>query len=250
MENSLKARIRDLDRSAAQRDITKHSAFLSPAEQSEVLGMERELLCAGHFFAGGSEEAERRMVIFPASYEDAEGLEEELIACIKAEPVSEKFSEDLSHRDFLGALMNLGIDRGCFGDIRLEENTAYVFAVREMVPSVLDGLSRVKHTAVRTKEVPLSEGAGKTVLEEQRVNVASERLDGVIAAVFRLSRSEAAALIAAEKVFLDGRAAAGCSTKLAEGMKISARGFGKFIYDGIEAESRRGRLFVKIRRYV
>jgi len=87
-------------------------------------------------------------------------------------------------------------------------------------------------------------------LREMKVNVASERLDGVIAAVFKLSRSEASALIASEKVFLDGRVASGCSAKLAEGMKISVRGYGKFIYDGIENESRKGRLFVKIQMYV
>ena len=250
MENSLKARIRDLDRTAAARDVTKHSMFLSPTEQSEVLGMERELTCPGYFFTGGSEEAERRMIVFPSSYDDPERLEAELLACIRVEPAAAKFSDDLTHRDYLGALMNLGIDRGCLGDIRMDGNAACIFMVREMVRTVADGLDRVKHTTVRTKEIPLSCGAGSVNFREQKVNVASERLDGIIAAVFRLSRSEASALIAAEKVFLDGRTAAGGSSRLTEGMKISVRGMGKFIYDGIEAESRKGRLFVKIRRYV
>lgn len=83
-----------------------------------------------------------------------------------------------------------------------------------------------------------------------KVNVASERLDAILSAVYKLPRSKAAEAIEKEKVFVDGRAAAGSGQKLKEGAKISVRGLGKFIYDGIENESRKGRLFVKIRKYV
>jgi len=254
MEDSLRARIKDLDRVADTRDITKVSMFLSPAELSDVYAMERELTCPGRFVCGGFEDAERCRMFFPASYEEREGLVKRLaeshIACVKAEPVNAKFADALSHRDYLGALMNLGIERSCLGDIRMEGNIACIFVVKEMAEVVTGGLTQVKHTSVKTKEIPLSEGAGSVTLKEMKVNVASERLDGVIAAVFKLSRSEASALIASEKVFLDGRAASGNSAKLAEGMKISARGCGKFIYEGIENESRKGRLFVKIQLYV
>lgn len=83
-----------------------------------------------------------------------------------------------------------------------------------------------------------------------KVNVASERLDAILSAVFKLPRSKAAEAIAGEKVFVDGRIASGSGQRLREGAKVSVRGLGKFIYDGIENESRKGRLFVKIEKYL
>ena len=263
MEDILKARILDLDRTAWERDVTKHTAFLTASEQADLLAWEKELSHPERFLAGGWPEAERRMLIWPASYEmlsaendptAKETAQEEFsgqfIACVKASPVNAKFSDDLCHRDFLGALMNLGIRRDQVGDILIRENTAYIFCGTALAGLITDELTRVKHTEIRTETVPLSECDIRPELVESKVNVASERLDAILSAVFKLPRSRAAEAVAGEKVFVDGRIAAGCGHKLKEGAKISVRGLGKFIYDGIENESRKGRLFVKIRKYV
>ena len=263
MEDFLKARIRDLDRTAWERDVTKHTGFLTASEQADFLTWEKELVHPDRFFSGGWTEAERRMLIWPASYEmmSAENdpaaketaqtvLSGQLIACVKASPVNAKFSDDLSHRDFLGALMNLGIERDQIGDILIRENTAYIFCGAALAGVITDELARVKHTEIRTEKVPLSECDIRPELAEMRVNVASERLDAILSAVFKLPRSKAAEAVDGEKVFVDGRIAAGCGHRLKEGAKVSVRGLGKFIYDGIENESRKGRLFVKIRKYL
>ena len=273
MDDFLKSRIRDLDRTAWERDVTKHTGFLTASEQSDLLAWERELSHPEHFLAGGWEEAERRMLIWPASYEEAatggssgskknetgnpacetgayKSLMEKLIALVKTEPVNVKFADALTHRDFLGALMNLGIERDQIGDILLRENTAYIFCAKALAGLILDELTRVKHTEVRTEAVPLSECDIRPELAEMKVNVASERLDAILSAVYKVSRSKAAEAIESEKVFVDGRTASGSGQKLKEGAKVSVRGLGKFIYDGIENESRKGRLFVKIRKYI
>ena len=256
MDDFFKARILDLDRTAWERDVTKHTGFLTASEQSDLLAWERELSHPERFLAGGWEEAERRMLIWPASYEEAEtdssfgSLAEELIALVKASPVNAKFSDDLCHRDFLGALMNLGIERDQIGDILIRENTAYIFCAKALAGLIVDELTRVKHTEIRTEAVPLSECDIRPELAEMKVNVASERLDAILSAVYKVSRSKAAEAIESEKVFVDGRTASGSGQKLKEGAKVSVRGLGKFIYDGIENESRKGRLFVKIRKYI
>lgn len=263
MDDFLKSRIRDLDRTAWERDVTKHTGFLTASEQSDLLAWERELSHPERFLAGGWEEAERRMLIWPASYEmlssendsAAKGtgrpdLPGQFISCIKASPVNAKFSDDLCHRDFLGALMNLGIERDQIGDILIRENTAYIFCAKALAGLILDELTRVKHTEIRTEAVPLSECDIRPELAEMKVNVASERLDAILSAVYKVSRSKAAEAIESEKVFVDGRTASGSGQKLKEGAKVSVRGLGKFIYDGIESESRKGRLFVKIRKYI
>lgn len=256
MDDFLKSRIRDLDRTAWERDVTKHTGFLTASEQSDLLAWEKELSHPERFFAGGWPEAERRMLIWPASYEEAAtggssgSLAEELIALVKAEPVNVKFADALTHRDFLGALMNLGIERDQIGDILIRENTAYIFCAKALAGLILDELTRVKHTEIRTEAVPLSECDIRPELSEMKVNVASERLDAILSAVYKVSRSKAAEAIESEKVFVDGRTASGSGQKLKEGAKVSVRGLGKFIYDGIENESRKGRLFVKIRKYI
>ena len=256
MDDFFKARILDLDRTAWERDVTKHTGILTAYEQSDLLAWEKELSHPERFFAGGWPEAERRMLIWPASYKEAEtdgsfgSLAEELIALVKASPVNAKFSDDLCHRDFLGALMNLGIERDQIGDILIRENTAYIFCAKALAVLLLDELTRVKHTEIRTEAVPLSECDIRPELSEMKVNVASERLDAILSAVYKVSRSKAAEAIECEKVFVDGRTASGSGLKLKEGAKVSVRGLGKFIYDGIENESRKGRLFVKIRKYI
>lgn len=256
MDDFLKSRIRDLDRTAWERDVTKHTGFLTASEQSDLLAWEKELSHPERFFAGGWPEAERRMLIWPASYEEAAtggssgSLAEELIALVKAEPVNVKFADALTHRDYLGALMNLGIERDQIGDILIRENTAYIFCAKALAGLIVDELTRVKHTGIRTEAVPLSECDIRPELSEMKVNVASERLDAILSAVYKVSRSKAAEAIESEKVFVDGRTASGSGQKLKEGAKVSVRGLGKFIYDGIESESRKGRLFVKIRKYI
>lgn len=250
MDDFFKARILDMDRTAWERDVTKHTGFLSASEQSDLLAWERELSHPDRFLSGGWPEAERRMLIWPASYEDRGELPASLIACVKACPVNAKFSDDLTHRDFLGALMNLGVERDQIGDILIKENTAYIFCAESLAGVFTNELTRVKHTEIRTEQVPLSECDIRPELSEQRVNVASERLDAVLSAVYKLPRSRAAEAIESEKVFVDGRIAAGSGQKLKEGAKVSVRGLGKFIYDGVENESRKGRLFVRIRKFI
>lgn len=251
MDDFFLAKIKDLDRIAYERGIEKHSGFLSEAEIAAFHRAEKEL-SGRYFLTGGYPDAERMAVIWPADYEEDGDAERSVIACLKAAPVSPKFSEELSHRDFLGAMMNLSIERECIGDIccTKDSGTAWIFCQKNIAPVLCDELTRVRHTEVTVTEVPLSEVSYHPSFQELNVNVASERLDALLAAVYKLSRKDAAELIQSEKVFVNGEAVQNDSKKIPEGAKISVRGFGKFLYDGISAESRKGRLFVKIRKYI
>ena len=82
-----------------------------------------------------------------------------------------------------------------------------------------------------------------------RLNVSSERLDAVTAAFAGVSRGQADKLFSAEKVFVNGRTATDRSARLKEGDILSVRGFGKAVYDGIEHETRKNRLWVRLRKY-
>ena len=78
------------------------------------------------------------------------GYEEDFpIVTLKIAPKSEKFADKLTHRDFLGALMSLGIEREVLGDIVIRDNVGYLFAKEDIAEYIKDSLTEIKHTAVR-----------------------------------------------------------------------------------------------------
>ena len=246
----LRSRMTELSERAYSRDILQHTGFLSLSEQA----LYRELLLKGMLssegiLSGGYEEAERCVLFWPASYETKEDCISGLICCVKAEPCSGKWTGTLTHRDYLGALMSLGIERECIGDILVDaEQNAYIYCLSELAEYLTKELHSVRRSEVRAAVIPLSECRVHPETETISINIPSERADAVIAEVFHLSRSVSAELFRKEAVSIDGKIASG-DTRLCEGNRISVRGFGKMIYDGVQGQSRRGRLFAELRLY-
>lgn len=261
-DDLLTARFRELAERSWHRDILQHTDFLGVSEQAAFHELAGSLAGARYILYGGHPEADRQMLIFLPSYlelpregsPEAEGILSgmfsDLVACIRISPLNEKFSDALTHRDYLGALMNLGIQRDKTGDILTEGSRAWLYCSRDIAELVCRELTRVKHTSVSCEEVPPGEAEVRPKFQELSVNVASERLDAVLAAVYKLSRGAAAELIAGEKVFVDGRTAGKTGGTLREGARISVRGYGKFIYDGREKETRKGRLYIRVRVFL
>ena len=261
----LEGRIRELAQSAWQRDILRHTDFLSLSEQAVYHRIERTLSGGQRILYGGHPDADRTCLFFLPSYMDvmdappeedhcAQALPQEIrgcIACIRIRAANPRFAEPLSHRDYLGALMNLGVDRAKTGDI-LTDGTgaeAYLFCTKEIAPFLCEELVRVRHTSVVCEEAAADECSIRPSFEELHVNVPSERADAVLAAVWKLSRTEAASLIAQEAVFADGRSVLQPGMQLKAGMRVSVRGYGKFLYDGAEHTTKKGRLYVNVKKY-
>ncbi len=197
---------------------------------------------------GGMEGAERQMARFgdPAEL----GYEEPFpIDLLLIEPKQKKFSEELTHRDYLGALMNLGIEREMLGDLLVKDSTACVFVCERMTAFVLEELRSVRRTAVKvSKLADLPENMRPKLLRET-VTVSSLRLDGILARAFHLSRGDAKKLFDAERVFLNGRLCKSPEKEPAEGDRISLRGYGKMQYFGVRRVTAKDRLAVEIGRF-
>ncbi len=238
-------RLIELSQRAYQRGVYVYTDFLDMNEQSQ-LGAKKSALYAPFVLFGGADGCERRMARFgECAYE-----EEWPIACVHVRPAGEKFSEPLTHRDFLGALMHLGMERSMLGDVVVRENSAYVFCLAHMAPLIVQELERVRHTAVRCKIADaLPEGALYT-LEPLAVQAASERADGVIAKVYRLSREACAQLFAAQRVFVNAAHCSGGAHTLRSGDVVSVRGYGRFIYHGVVGASRKGKLKIRVEQYL
>lgn len=238
----LKKRFMELAARADNQGYWTQTAFLNPAEQSLLLTMRLPL---PPVFYGGYPYAERRIAAF--------GREELLgipytppVVCLCMEPVSQKFADPLSHRDFLGALMGLGLEREVFGDILLQGNAGYVFCLDTMAPFIQENLTQVKRTSIRCFPAPPPTQACQ-IPDVTPFLVPSLRLDALVAAVYDLSRSQGKALVESEKVFVEGRLVRSASESIREGAKVSVRGYGRFQYEGILGETRKKRLRVGIR---
>ena len=146
---------------------------------------------------------------------------------IEVTPSSKRFAENLTHRDYLGALMNLGIERSKVGDIIVEDQKGLIFVKEELAEYIADNLTVVRHTNVNT-----SIGKGVKVdyeprFEELKGTVSSIRLDSVLALAYPLSRSKITAQIEAGKVFVNGKLITSNGYRLKDNDIISVRKMGR-----------------------
>ncbi|MCM1497704.1 MAG: YlmH/Sll1252 family protein [Clostridium sp.] len=247
-EQRLKGRLCDLARRAYQQNLYTYSSFLSPAELSLLEDIREEISYIHVETFGGNELCQRQIAGF--------GSEEEFgypghfpIAVVKITPLLEKFSDDLSHRDFLGALMHLGIERNTLGDILIKERTAYLFCLESIADYVCHELTKVRHTNVKCEITDTNIPALAPVLIEEQLPVSSLRLDNIIAVLVKCSRNEALSFFADKKVTLNGRITGRNSVLLKEGDVFSVRGHGKFIFDKAGGTTKKGKIYIYIRRY-
>ena len=240
-EELLKKRFRELADQAWRRGSYTFTGFLGLSELSAFYEMEREIAFVPHSVFGGYEEAERAMVRFGS--EEAFGYQGDFpIVCLRIRPLQQKFADQLSHRDFLGALMNLGIDRSTLGDIVIRDNEGYLFCTQSIAPFIVENITRIKHTTVLCETVQEPPGERREDLKQIMIQIPSERIDGVIAKVYHLSRSDSAELFRQKKVFVNGRFCENSSRMLKSEDRVSARGYGKFIYTGQQSISKKGKL--------
>lgn len=237
----------DLCRRSEKTGTWQYSGFLSPAEQDDFLSS-REAAGLSFRLEGGYENAERKIL---AAGDDAEAGPPQIPVCVIAvRPKSDKYAEELSHRDYLGAILGLGIERSLIGDILVREKRAWFFCLSSAAEMLESSLNQVRRTAVvaerTTADIPELQPRYAT----QRMNVASERLDAVVAAFAGLSRGQADKLFAAGKVYVNGRMMTDRSHLLKPGDVLSVRGTGKAIYDGIEYETKKNRYQVGLRKLI
>ncbi len=243
----LKNRLLELSDKAYMQNIFTFTGFLGLSQQ-DVFWKNERVMQAGYSLWGGIPNADRKVIRF--------GNPEELgyevpfpITCIHIEPLQAKFADPLTHRDFLGALMNLGIDRSTLGDIKVGEKEAYLLCLDSISDYVCENLSRVRHTNVKCTKVENPEELPQEQPQLVTVQVASARIDALIAKITGLSREKSLELFRTGKVFLDGRLCENNARVVKVGETVNARGFGKFRISGEPRRTRKGKLAVEAEVY-
>lgn len=237
------SRAEDLAQKSLDLSIYTRTAFLTEGERAALATAPLPLRPS---FVGGYEEAERTVALF-GSEEDLSYPWESDLVLLKIEPVSQKFADALTHRDFLGAMMNLGIKRELLGDLLIHENVGYQFVLEPMAEYLSENLETVRHTKVKICRMDaLPEGCGVS-LEEKEVISPSARLDALLSAVWNLSRGEGKKLVESERVSIGGAIVTNPSREVKSGERVSVRGYGRFYFDGEDKKTRSGKGRMKVR---
>lgn len=242
----LDAKLRDAAFLADKRNTPQFTFFLDERERSYAEGRLRNFKDIEAVFWGGYENAERLCAgIFPCGQEV-----DETYFDISALTANFRKDVTLTHRDFLGTLMSLGLKREVIGDILVEEGRCVFFVKRDVEQYIIEQMCKVGGEGVSLSsgyEFPLPAGAK---FENISSTVASARLDCIVKALTNTGRDAACTLIRAGRVTLNYNEELSSSAAVADGAKISVRGYGKFIIDQIGPQTRKGRLSLKARKYI
>lgn len=197
-------------------------------------------------FFGGYDEAERCMFICCPEY-----IEPDYDSLISVLEITGRDISELSHRDYLGSLMGLGIKRENIGDILPFDDKCIVFVKPEMKGYIADNLTKIGRHGISIRVGSLSEiKIPRKKTQFMRETVSSLRLDCIVSAALNISRSKAAELIKAERVNLNFETANSVSDIVNEGDLISVRTFGRFKLTEICGITRKGRNSIIIEKYI
>ena len=254
-ETLLRKRFVELSNIAYQRGIITYSDFLNLNELNILHTTPKELFPIPYVTFGGYAYSERQMAAFLpdafSMYMELSDLENYYpIQIVKITPVHAKFAEELGHRDYLGALLNLGIDRSKLGDILVQEKSAYVFVNETLADFIVNELVKVRHTVVLPQVVKETEFVYEPKFEIIKGTVASVRLDSLLSLAFNSSRSKLTPLIEGARVYVNGKLITSNAYHVKNNDIISVRGMGRFQFKEIVSETKKGRFYVELYKYV
>jgi len=241
-------RLRNMAARVQQSGVMARTAFLTPREVRAAIAAvpSRDILF--HVF-GGYAQAERVRGCY--SYEGDEPTPEDYhVVCLH----TAFWSGDAlpRHGDVLGSVLGLGVERDRIGDIAIKGADVFVFCTEEVAPFILGQWTKAGRASIAPRRIDLSEVPAFAApnLEEKVFTLQSLRLDALVAHTFGLSRSKALAPIETGKVALNFVACCDPATEIAVDDIISLRGSGRARVLAVEGESRSGRTFIRIGRYV
>lgn len=229
--------------------------FLDVNQQSVILSKFSREPDVKTVLYGGFDEAERNIAVFVpdflniSSFEELQNYfndnpEDNPLTLLRIK--KDNFS-NIGHRDYLGALMGLGIKRETIGDIVITKTGADLVCLKQMASFIKNELTSAGRATLNVEEAPFSDIENNiSSAREENVSVTSMRLDNIISACFKLSRNGASEAVNSGLVFVNSVQATKCDKKVNFGDKIVFRSKGKIILKEQSGLSKKGRIFMKI----
>lgn len=234
--------------------------FLNAHERSLAAGMRTGYPDVKMVFYGGFEDAERTVAVMLPEYipaRDFASLCEHFSSCPQDDPLAvievqkDKFSPPLNHRDYLGALMGLGIKREMIGDIAVTDSGCKIAVLERIAPFIAENLGKAGRGTLSVKIIPaaLARSSSASVGSPDSFTVSSLRLDSIVKNAFSLSRTNACAAIEGGTVFVNDLECTKSDKKISPGDKVVLRKKGRIIIGNCSGVSKRGRIIVEITRF-
>lgn len=245
------AKVLDRLEQTRRRGIPAATDFLSPQQQAAAMDLLRLAGASESEYVpwGGYEGAERKLLMFlPDWLEPEDAGSQSPIRCLRA-----VFRTDsaLTHRDFLGSLMGMGVVREKLGDILVGPDSADLLVLDTVADFLLAGWNSAGRAKLTVTEIdPAHLHIPEIRCQELRDTVSSLRLDAVVSAGLKMARGKAAELIASGRVQVNWRECTKPDKALSAGDTVSARGFGKFELTEIGGTTKKGRIAITLKRYV
>ncbi|MDR1205332.1 MAG: RNA-binding protein [Peptococcaceae bacterium] len=243
--DQLAAHMDDLARRASKTGVAG-SKFLTPAEKQLVrqrFALRQDILLK---LDGGYTGAEREIAVFIQPEFGIYHADD----CLSALKLEYRPQDPVSHRDVLGSLMALGIERPVIGDILCGSGQTALVCLKSMAAYLTEHLQKIGRVGVNVSAVALSDLPEKhEELAVKTATVASLRLDAVLCAIFRISRSRASELVSTQKINLNHMPVADPSQKVPEGAILSVKGMGRAVLISTDGFSKKGRIFIKFGLY-
>lgn len=217
-------------------------SFLSEAEQAAAKRYLDSIGFSSYWFFGGYSESERKVLCLDY-YSDNPGFP------ISAVEFRFRQADKLTHRDFLGALMSLGLERDTVGDILVEDGRCVVFVKSEISEFIKSQISKIGRAGVKVYDADLDSLPKGRGVEEMAVIVSSLRLDNIVAAVSGLSRDKTKNLILSGNVTLNYIECTNISKAVSENDVLTVRGKGKYKINGVIGETKKHRIRILIIHY-
>lgn len=250
-ERLLFARLLDKLKYADTRGIPCWTGFLSPKEQALSEKLINSCKRPRHLFYGGYDAAERNICVFLPQWQEAQdwiGSEYcplRVLRCFWPKEI------DLTHRDILGAVLGLGIDREKIGDILVSTGQCDIIMLEDIMEYLHYNLLKAGRANIKSEELSLD----RLIIPQKHIKiikdtVSSLRLDAVAASGFSLARSKAVQLISSGRVQLNYLECIKPDRILSAGDAVSCKGYGKFILKQEIGVSKKGRTIIEIERYI
>lgn len=244
-DNLLCAYVLDKHDMCENKNFQTNTYFLDLRQQGIVKNISKDF-SVKHCFYGGFDDAERKIIYFIPDYMDEAETDE---LCVLE--VTHSGHKELSHRDYLGSVLSLGLKRESIGDIIVSPSKAQIITTEKIADFLKNNYAKAGHINLSCDIKPISE----LELAEKKVKlitdtVMSLRLDSVVASAFSISRTLAVKNITAGKVFLNDAEVLKVDKQIEEGNKIILRGKGKAILKSVSGTSKKGRIWIEIERYI
>ena len=250
-ERLLFARLLDKLTLTGTRDIPCHTDFLSPKERALA---EKCINACGrpeHLFYGGWDEAERTICVFLPRWQSAGAWLESGNSPLRALRCFWPKETELTHRDFLGSVLGLGIEREKVVDILVGSGQCDIIVLEDISEFLRFNLLKAGRAHLRLEEISINElQPPQKRIKIIKDTVPSLRLDAVAASGFSLSRARASELISSGRVQLNHIECVKPDRTVSQGDTVSCRGCGKFVLKQAGGTSKKGRIIIEIERYV